>query len=55
MERKSEGLFTVSISISVIEKKWVLLISTVLFIFSDAKHQRQKSLTINATLTVNRP
>ena len=47
-----KGLFTVSVSIT---KKWVPLISIVLFTLSDAKHQRERSLALNATLTVNRP
>ena len=35
------------------EKKWVQLISIVLFTLSVAKHQREKSLTLNATFTMN--
>ena len=45
----------VIVIVCVIAKKWVPLISIVLFTFSDAKHQREKLLMVNATLTVNRP
>ena len=43
-----KGLFTVSVSVSVciIANKWVPLISIVVFTLSDAKHQREKSLTL---------
>ena len=55
--RTSKGLFTVSVSISIcgIAMKWLPLISMVLFTLSNAKLQGEKSLPLNATLTVNRP
>ena len=42
-------------SICIVAKKWLTLISSVLFTLSDAKHQREKLLMLNATLTMNRP
>ena len=44
----------VSVSVCVIANKWVPLVSIVLFILSDAKHQREKSLMLNVTLTAGR-
>ena len=46
---------SVSVSVCVITKKWVPLISVVLFTLSDCKHQRENSLTLNVALTVSRP
>ena len=51
------GIFTVSISISIciITKKWIPLISIVLFTLGDTKHQREKFLMLNARLIADRP
>ena len=54
-EDPCQGLFTVSVSISICDdaNKWVQLTIIELFTFNEAKHQRNKMQTL--ALTLNRP